>query len=214
MSPDYFLIRMPVSTLDLFTIGLGPSSSHTVGPMRAARRFVMKLEDDGLDSKVARIRCDLYGSLAATGKGHGTDRAVLLGLLGEQPEKVSLDAIESRLAEIKESGFLQLPWGQRIPFEEKNDLQFKRVKPLPLHPNGMHFLASDAEGVVVAEEVVYSVGGGFIASEAELSHPRVEGEGLPFPFKSAVELMAHCEVHHVAQRKRIPSREDHTCPIG
>lgn len=198
MSPDYFLIRMPVSTLDLFTIGLGPSSSHTVGPMRAARRFVMKLEDDGLDSKVARIRCDLYGSLAATGKGHGTDRAVLLGLLGEQPEKVSLDAIESRLAEIKESGFLQLPWGQRIPFEEKNDLQFKRVKPLPLHPNGMHFLASDAEGVVVAEEVVYSVGGGFIASEAELSHPRVEGEGLPFPFKSAVELMAHCEVHDLS----------------
>ncbi|MDX1681142.1 MAG: L-serine ammonia-lyase, partial [Akkermansiaceae bacterium] len=189
---------MPVSALDLFTIGLGPSSSHTVGPMRAARQFVGKLKEQGMAKKVARVCCDLYGSLASTGKGHGTDRAILLGFLGEQPEKVVLESIEGKLAAIRESKTLKLPWGREIDFDEKKDLQFKRVKPLPLHPNGMHFTALDGGGEVLLDSVVYSVGGGFIATEEELGKPLIEGEGLPYPFDTAAELMSLCEQHNLS----------------
>lgn len=189
---------MPVSALDLFTIGLGPSSSHTVGPMRAARQFVLELEADGLADRVDRVRCDLYGSLASTGKGHGTDKALLLGFCGEDPEKVALDSIEATLATIREGHQLTLPWGKTIAFNEKEDIKFKRVKPLPLHPNGMHFMALDEAGEIIKEDVVYSVGGGFISKEAEIKEKKPEGEGLPFPFKSARELMAHCDAHKIS----------------
>ena len=183
---------MTLSALDLFTIGVGPSSSHTVGPMRAANRFVRSLEEKGLRDRVMRLRCDLYGSLAATGKGHGTDSAVLLGFLGEEPETVEIDAIPAKLAAIR-AGKLRLPWGAEIDFDEKADLDFKRMKPLPLHPNGMHFTALDGEGNPLMDAVIYSLGGGFIASEAEMRSPVVPDLAVPHPFANAAELMGHCE---------------------
>jgi L-serine dehydratase len=186
---------MSLSALDLFTIGVGPSSSHTVGPMRAACRFVGDLENKGLASKVSRLRCDLYGSLAATGKGHGTDGAVMMGFLGEEPESVDVDTMQARLDEIRSTGRLRTRWGVELGFDEKHDLDFKRFKPLPLHPNGMHFMALDAAGSLVGEEVFYSVGGGFIATEAEMKHPAVAGIELVHPFTNSVELMRHCETH-------------------
>ena len=183
---------MTLSALDLFTIGVGPSSSHTVGPMRAASRFVRQLQADGLAPRVARLRCDLYGSLAATGKGHGTDSAILLGFLGEEPETVAIDAIPEKLAAIR-AGNLLTPWGAELDFDEKRDLDFKRLKPLPLHPNGMHFTALDESGAPLADAVVYSLGGGFIASEEEMKAPPAAEVAQPYPFTSAAELMAHCE---------------------
>jgi L-serine dehydratase len=188
---------MTLSALDLFTIGVGPSSSHTVGPMRAACRFVRQLQADGLAPRVAQLRCDLYGSLAATGKGHGTDSAILLGFLGEEPETVAIDSIPEKLAAIR-AGKLRTPWGAELGFEEKRDLDFKRLKPLPLHPNGMHFTALDETGAPVADAVVYSLGGGFIASEAELKAPPAEDVDQPYPFTCAAELMAHCEQQNLS----------------
>jgi L-serine dehydratase len=183
---------MTLSALDLFTIGIGPSSSHTVGPMRAACRFVRSLESSGLAALVTRLRCDLYGSLAATGKGHGTDAAIMLGFLGEEPETVGIDQIPEMLATIR-SGSLRMPGGRVIDFNEKTDLDFKRLKPLPLHPNGMHFTALDAAGTPLADAVVYSLGGGFIASEQEMKSPPAAEISQAHPFTSAAELMAHCE---------------------
>ncbi|MCW1913517.1 L-serine ammonia-lyase [Luteolibacter sp. GHJ8] len=183
---------MTLSALDLFTIGVGPSSSHTVGPMRAASRFVRGLVEQGLAERVSRVRCDLYGSLAATGKGHGTDSAILLGFLGEEPETVEIDSIPAKLAGIR-AGRLLLPWGEEIEFDERADLDFKRLKPLPLHPNGMHFTALDAAGSPLADAVIYSLGGGFIASEAEMQAPVATEISVAHPFTNAAELMAHCE---------------------
>ena len=184
---------MSLSALDLFTIGVGPSSSHTVGPMRAACQFVSRLKKSGLAPKVARLRCDLYGSLAATGKGHGTDGAVLMGFLGEEPETVDVDAMPARIEEIRRTKQITTPWGATLPFEEKHDLDFKRLKPLPLHPNGMHFMALDDSDAVISEEIYYSLGGGFIATEAEMKQPSAVETELPMPFTNAVELMQLCE---------------------
>jgi L-serine dehydratase len=185
---------MSVSALDLFTIGVGPSSSHTVGPMRAARRFVKRIEETGLAPRVARLRCDLYGSLAATGKGHGTDGAIMLGFLGEDPESIDVDSIPSRLSGIREQKLIATPWGGLLPFHEKQDLDFKRHKPLPLHPNGMHFMALGEDGAVLCEDVIYSVGGGFIATEDEMKHPVEDGSAVPYTFVNAEELMQHSEI--------------------
>ncbi len=184
---------MSLSALDLFTIGVGPSSSHTVGPMRAACRFVRRLEDENLASRVVRLRCDFYGSLAATGKGHGTDGAVMMGFLGEKPESVDIDAMPDRLGEIRRAKRLRAPWGVDLEFNEKSDLDFKRLQPLPLHPNGMHFVALDAVESVVCEEIYYSIGGGFIATEAEMNHPPAGGVEVCHPFTNGEELMGCCE---------------------
>ncbi len=183
---------MELSVLDLFTIGIGPSSSHTVGPMRAASRFMRELAAAGIAPQVVRVRCDLYGSLAATGKGHGTDSAILLGFTGEEPETIAIETIPGKLAVIR-AGSLAAPWGAVLAFNEKTDLDFKRLKPLPLHPNGMHFTALGAEGAILADSVVYSLGGGFIASEAEMKQPVAGAVTVPYPFTSAAELMANCE---------------------
>jgi L-serine dehydratase len=184
---------MSLSALDLFTIGIGPSSSHTVGPMRAACHFVRELEAAGLAPRVVRLRCDLYGSLAATGKGHGTDGAVILGFLGEEPETIDVDGIPACFENVRLRKLLRTPWGREIVFDEKQDIDFKRLKPLPLHPNGMHFMALDADGLPVHEQVFYSLGGGFIATEAEMKEPKSDGVVLPHPFANAVELMRRCE---------------------
>jgi L-serine dehydratase len=184
---------MSLSALDLFTIGIGPSSSHTVGPMRAACQFVRRLESEGFASRVSRLRCDLYGSLAATGKGHGTDGAILLGFLGEEPETVDVDAAPARLTDLRASKRITTPWGSQITFDEKQDLEFKKLKPLPMHPNGMHFMALDEAGTILLEEVVYSVGGGFIATEAQMKQAPAGVAEQPYPFRDAAELMGHCE---------------------
>jgi len=189
---------MPLSALDLFTIGIGPSSSHTVGPMRAACRFVQQLQADSLAPQVARLHCELYGSLAATGKGHGTDNAILLGWLGEEPETIAVGSVESRLKAIRQTKQLPLPWGTSIPFDEMQDLSFKRLKPLPLHPNGMHFTALDANEVPLADAVIYSTGGGFIASEEELQHPPHSSVVLPHPFTTGAELLDRCATHDLS----------------
>jgi len=181
-----------MSILELFTIGIGPSSSHTVGPMRAAARFVGELVDGGHAPRVARLRCDLYGSLAATGKGHGTDLALILGFMGEQPETTDVGLIEARIESVRATHTLATPWGD-IDFDPKRDLDFKRLKPLPRHPNGMHFTALDAGEVPLHDAVLYSLGGGFIASEKEMDGPKATETRLPYPFASAAELMAHCQ---------------------
>ncbi|RYD35272.1 MAG: L-serine ammonia-lyase [Verrucomicrobiaceae bacterium] len=181
---------MTLSCLDLFTIGIGPSSSHTVGPMKAAQRFVADLVASGRHTHLARLRCDLYGSLAATGKGHGTDGAIILGFLGELPDTIDIDSIPGKLAKVH-AGTLRLPWGGEIRFDAKRDLDFKRLKPLPLHPNGMHFTALDHAGMPLADEVCYSLGGGFIATEGEMKSPPPAEICVPYPFANAAELMEH-----------------------
>ena len=159
---------MAVSVFDLFKIGIGPSSSHTVGPMRAARLFAVRLQHDGHLQRVARIVAELYGSLGATGRGHGTDKAVLLGLEGEEPDKVDVDGIDQRLDAIRSEGRLKLLGRQAIDFDARADLLFYRRLTLdgePLaHANGMRFVAFDGGGHEVAARVYYSVGGGFVVS--------------------------------------------------
>src|SRR3954469_24245048 len=150
---------MAISVFDLFTIGIGPSSSHTVGPMRAARRFAERLEHEGLLDRAARVRVELFGSLALTGKGHGTDRAVLMGLEGETPEEIDPDGVAPRLAAIRAEANLALLGRHAVPFHEKADLIFNRRDLLPLHSNGMRFTAFDAAGETLEQRIYYSVGG-------------------------------------------------------
>jgi L-serine dehydratase len=185
-----------VSVFDLFKIGIGPSSSHTVGPMRAARLFAVRLRNDGLLERVARVRAQLYGSLGATGKGHGSDKAVLLGLLGEEPDRVVVDAIEPRLAAIRRERRLAVLGVQSIAFEPKDDMLFYRRETLPLHANGMRFAAFDAAGAPLSERVYYSVGGGFVVSDELAADGNLQRKVapdttvLPFPFHSGADLLA------------------------
>ncbi len=141
---------MAVSVFDLFKIGIGPSSSHTVGPMRAARLFAQRLAHDGRLDRTARVSTQLYGSLGATGKGHGSDKAVLLGLAGFEPDTVDVDAIPALLTAIRGSGRLSLLGRHALAFAEKTDLKFHRRETLPFHSNGMRFTAFDAAGVELA----------------------------------------------------------------
>src|ERR1700683_4094361 len=158
---------MTLSVFDLFKVGIGPSSSHTVGPMKAARMFAVGLRDDGLLPDVQAVRVCLYGSLGLTGKGHGSDKAVLLGLEGEQPATVEADAIPARLAAIADSGRLSLLGEHEIGFVTAEDLEFNRRKKLSYHPDAMRFTAYDGGGTLLRERDYYSVGGGFVADETE-----------------------------------------------
>lgn len=184
---------MELSALDLFSIGIGPSSSHTVGPMRAARDFITRVGELGLLSSLAGLRCDLYGSLASTGKGHGTDKALILGFMGESPTAVDIEQAPIRVETVRTSGRLPLPWGGEIPFDVARDLDFKRLKPLPLHPNGMHFTALGANGEALLDEVIYSVGGGFIATDKELREGKRVEIHVPHPFANAEDLLTRTE---------------------
>ena len=190
---------MAVSAFDLFKIGIGPSSSHTVGPMRAARLFAARLAHDNQLGGVARVLVELFGSLGATGKGHGTDKAVLLGLSGHEPDTVDVNQIELWLAEIRSAGRLKLFGEHSLPFNEKIDLIFNRRETLPLHSNGMRFTAFDATGTeIIAQRIYYSVGGGFVVSnevaDDGASQKRIAPDTtvLPFPFNSADALLEHC----------------------
>ena len=185
---------MALSVFDLFSIGIGPSSSHTVGPMRAAAMFAQRLSDEGRLSDVARVRAELFGSLGATGHGHGSDKAVLLGLTGERPEACDPRAVEGRLEKIRSWRRLPLLGEHEIDFDEDEDLVLHRRKTLPLHPNGMTFTALDATGGVVAEHTYYSVGGGVVVGENADGSSKIVEDSTPVkhPFRTADELLEHC----------------------
>ena len=192
---------MAVSAFDLFKIGIGPSSSHTVGPMRAARMFVQGLQSAGLLEPTARVRCALYGSLGATGKGHGSDKAVLLGLCGHEPENVPIEAIEPTIATLQADQRLPLLGQHAIAWNGKEDLLFHRSQTLPFHANGMRLTAWSADGTVLAERTYYSVGGGFVVSEevaADGQRQKViapDATQLPIPFRTGDELLKRCSEH-------------------
>jgi L-serine dehydratase len=191
---------MAISVFDLFSIGVGPSSSHTVGPMRAAQQFAQHLQREGMLSSVARVKADLYGSLGATGKGHGSDKAVMLGLEGELPESVDTDSIDARLEAIRETCQFKLFGEHIVRFNEKKDLVMHRRESLPFHPNGMTFRAFDADGGEVHQATFYSVGGGFIVDETAQGSDRIveDDTPLPYPFLSAVNLLIHCANHDLS----------------
>ncbi|WP_291040394.1 L-serine ammonia-lyase [Herbiconiux sp.] len=200
---------MTLSTFDLFSVGIGPSSSHTVGPMRAASAFASLLADAGQLPSVASVRVDLYGSLAATGRGHGTFGAVLLGLEGHRPEEILPETVEARRSAIAASGCVLLGGERRIPLRE-DDLVLHPLTVLPRHSNGLRFSAVAADGGVLASETYYSVGGGFVEREGDGGGGVADSGGggggaggsdgagggrvgaVPLPFRTAAELLGHC----------------------
>ncbi len=180
---------MSISVLEIFTIGIGPSSSHSVGPMRAARAFVASLAESGKLAACRRIEVRLYGSLALTGKGHGTDKAILLGIEGETPENIDPDSVESRVAAIRSKQYLQLADGPQISFVDDRDLLFLRNESLPYHPNGMTFVAYDEYDKTLSDETFFSIGGGFIVQENDSARGQVQPIELRYPFQSGNELL-------------------------
>ncbi len=192
---------MAVSVFDLFKIGIGPSSSHTVGPMRAAARFAERwLDDNGVLEQVTRVRCELYGSLAMTGRGHGTDKAVLLGLEGEHPDQVDPDRIPATLERIRGTHQLMLLGKHRVAFEEKRDLVFNKRQKLPFHTNGMRFSAYDADDNELASRDYYSVGGGFVVNNDEAAEDRIVADTTeqPYPFSTGNQMLALCKKHNLS----------------
>ncbi|VVD97906.1 L-serine ammonia-lyase [Pandoraea pneumonica] len=184
---------MAVSVFDLFKIGIGPSSSHTVGPMRAALMFVQGLERDGLLPQVASLRAELYGSLGATGKGHGTDKGVLLGFMGDAPDTVDPSTIADRLATLRREKVLSILGKHEVPFVEKEHIVFYRREAMAEHPNGMKFHAFDGAGNKLREGRYLSVGGGFVVT-AGASNAQVLSahDQLPYPFRTGKELLEMC----------------------
>ncbi|GIJ37014.1 L-serine ammonia-lyase [Micromonospora andamanensis] len=180
-----------ISVFDLFSVGIGPSSSHTVGPMRAARTFVAGLKADGLLTEAAQVRAELFGSLGATGHGHGSDRAVLLGLAGEAPETVDTDSVEARVGRIRAERRLALLDTHEIDFDPERDLTLHRRRSLPYHPNGMIFSAFDASGAELRTRTYYSVGGGFVVDEAAAGADRIKPDSTPvrYPFLTGAQLL-------------------------
>src|ERR1051325_4772626 len=177
------------SIFELFKIGIGPSSSHTVGPMRAARQFAQGLNSSGLLAKTARVRTDLFGSLALTGKGHGTDRAILLGLSGEVPDQVDPSSIDAKLEEIHGKKAFLLFGTHSVKFDPQTDLVFRKTEVLPGHSNGMRFTAYNDAGEEIATRIFYSVGGGFVLAEGEKIKEEPNAKPIPYRFKSAAELL-------------------------
>ena len=183
---------MTLSVFDLFKIGIGPSSSHTVGPMKAAYQFVQLLEGQGRVERVARVQADLYGSLALTGRGHATDKAILVGLSGEQPDRVDPDRVNPLVTRVKLECMLNLAGRCPIQFNGDTDLLFHFRQMLPRHPNAMRLTAYDADGAVLAQETYYSTGGGFVVSESEAQAGRDVGSSdvrLSYEFASAADLL-------------------------
>jgi L-serine dehydratase len=180
---------LKTSIFEIFKIGVGPSSSHTVGPMRAAREFARALARDGKLEETRHVRIDLYGSLALTGKGHGTDRAVTLGLMGEAPDEIDPGSIETKLEEVRRSGSLRVAKTREVPFREAEDIVFHRDKILAGHSNGMRFTALDASGASLSSEVYYSVGGGFIQKEGDAASANDARPEVTYPFSSAEALL-------------------------
>ncbi len=210
---------MAVSVFDLFKIGIGPSSSHTVGPMRAARLFALRLQHGGLLSATVRVCSQLYGSLGATGKGHGSDKAVLLGLQGAEPDTVDVDGIAAVLRAMREHKRVTLLGVHEIGFIEKTDLVFYRRETLPFHANGMRFTAFDASGAELLVRTYYSVGGGFVVSD-EVAHDGTmqkviapDSTVLAHPFHSGADLLSitkaeGCSIAELMRRNERHWRSD------
>ncbi|MEU1629703.1 L-serine ammonia-lyase [Streptomyces sp. NPDC020096] len=182
---------MAISVFDLFSVGIGPSSSHTVGPMRAARLFALRLKNEGLLAHTVTVRAELFGSLGATGHGHGTPKAVLLGLEGDAPRTVDVDTADDRVDRIRATGRLQLLGAQEIAFDFDRHLILHRRRSLPYHANGMTLFAYDAEGAPLLEKTYYSVGGGFVVDEDAVGEDRIKLDDtvLKYPFRTGDELL-------------------------
>jgi L-serine dehydratase len=195
--------RKMTSLFDLYKVGVGPSSSHTMGPMRAACRFALELRETGLLDCVARVDVALYGSLALTGLGHATDRAVLLGLAGNEPSTLDPETMEATLAAIRAEKTLPLAGAHAMEFVEERDLHFERATMLPPgarreHPNGMRLRAFDAQNVLVVEKTYFSIGGGFIVEDGDGDEARVDAVEIPYPFHSAAELLEMAARHRLS----------------
>jgi L-serine dehydratase len=191
---------MPISAFDLFKIGIGPSSSHTVGPMRAARQFAQGLAAAGGLDRVSAVRIELFGSLGATGKGHGSDKAVLLGLEGEAPDLIDPATIPGRMARIRDERALSLLGTHRIAFDPARDLVFHRRRSLPFHPNGMGFTATVGDGAEIIHRTYYSVGGGFVVNEEGVGADRIKVDDTPVvhPFNSGDDLLRITAEHRIS----------------
>ena len=185
---------MALSAFDLYSVGIGPSSSHTVGPMRAAKRFSAGLESAGLLERTVRVKSELFGSLGATGHGHGSPKAVVLGLLGEDPATVDVDATEQRVAQVRQEGRLALAGRREIAYDPDTDLIMHRRKSLPAHPNGMTFTAFDADDHELVARTYYSVGGGFVVDEQAAGADRIVADETPLPhlFTTGDQMLARC----------------------
>ncbi|MBP7676799.1 MAG: L-serine ammonia-lyase, partial [Thermoanaerobaculia bacterium] len=183
---------MSVSVFDLFKIGIGPSSSHTLGPMKAARTFAAGLAEAGVLETVASVRATLHGSLAATARGHATDRAVVLGLLGERPDAVAPEEVTSLVEEVRRTGRLALLGRREVPFVEGEALRLE-LEPLPFHPNGLVLAAFGPAGETIAERTFFSIGGGFVVEEGAAGADATADVAVPHPFRTAEELLAACE---------------------
>jgi L-serine dehydratase len=188
---------MAVSVFDLFKIGIGPSSSHTVGPMRAAALFADRVTQTGRLTEVTRLHVQLYGSLGHTGRGHGTDRAVLLGLEGEVPDRVDPDHVAERFDQLLAEPELRLAGHHPVRMDLRRDLIFHKREMLPYHSNGMRFIAYDQAGEEIIRRDYYSVGGGFVVNTDEAADDRIVADQtpLPYPFASGDELLASCAQH-------------------
>jgi L-serine dehydratase len=180
-----------LSVFDLYTIGIGPSSSHTVGPMRAARLFAESLQCAGMIERATRVRTELFGSLGLTGKGHGSDKAILMGLSGETPEGIDPETIAGRVAVIRKTHSFKLLDKQDITFEEKSDLVFHRGTILPRHSNGLRFTAFNGSGMTLLEKTYYSVGGGFVIDDEASDDVTIDADdtAVPYPYSNAAELL-------------------------
>lgn len=191
---------MSISAFDLFTIGIGPSSSHTIGPMRAAKWFIDGLEKQGVLSEVGRVKVELYGSLGATGKGHGSDKAVLLGLKGDTPETVDVDTVSEQLERIRSTKTIELNRRHSVGIDESHDLIMHRRETLEHHSNGMMFTAYTLAGDKLQSKIYYSVGGGFVLDEEAMGADRIveDTTELPFPFNTAEELLAITREHQMS----------------
>jgi len=185
---------MALSVFDLFRVGIGPSSSHTVGPMKAAGRFAASLADTHVLGRVAAVKAELFGSLGATGHGHGSVPAVVLGLAGHKPDLVDPPSVRPLVEAVKAAHRLTLAGDHDIDFDPDTDVVLHRREALPVHSNGMIFTARDADGVQLCRRTYYSVGGGFVLDESETGPNRVKPDStvLPFPFRTGAELLMHC----------------------
>jgi L-serine dehydratase len=187
---------MPVSLFELFSIGIGPSSSHTVGPMRAARLFALSIEKEARSGRLASLSVELYGSLAMTGKGHATDVAILLGLEGNTPEGVDPNRVKSRVQEIEKESLLNFLGSYALPFNPQEEILFHKGKRLPYHSNAMRFTAYNSLGKGISSQIYYSVGGGFIVDQNHIAKkPQVAPDDytIPYPFQTCEELLNHCK---------------------
>jgi len=206
---------MTISVFNLFSIGIGPSSSHTVGPMKAAKAFVDKLEDQSRLRQVKQIKVELFGSLAFTGKGHGTDNAILSGLEGKSPDTVIPDSLLPRAQEIIETRLICLLGSHAVPFDYQTDFIFNINDLLPAHTNGMRFTAYAQDETVIYSAIYYSIGGGFILDEDQAAHPQpIDTTDIPYSFTSAKTLLAQCEKHQLSIHELMMANESTLRPAS